>query len=1434
MAILRTDITRSLDELIENEAGTAFQALAVVLAKQKWPELIATEWHKDSGLDAYAPASLADGRKGKGVAASLTAKLSKVKGDAETAKQNYSDLEILIFATPHKVPVPTAKKWAEGVQKACQVELHVMSREDVVTSMMLPQNASLCRRLPGLTVPVEQDEADLLARVRASVAEEGELWRRRQRITERPIISLYATKLDGSGKETAETMDIEALRTALGEARRITLEAPGGSGKTTTLVQLATEPSCNDEVSFLVDLPAWIHSGTDLLEFIARGTPFRARNVTSTDLARLAQQVQFSFLLNGWNEIAEIHSPRAIAALDELERNFPGAGIMVATRTHHIAPPLQGAIRAKLLGITRQQRAEYLRNVLGDRAEDLRLRLVANRVLDRLTRTPLILAEVVTIFQSGKPIPSTRVGVLGEVMALIEDAPSHKAYLQLSPLQGHADRYLTHLAATMMERGELLTFVADARAAVNSASSALQAENQITAQPDADTVLHTLTARHVLEQIDHPSVGYRFQHQQFQEFYASRFHSKALIGLPSGQENAPADVTFAASYINRPMWEEALRMVAEELSSTAEIEHTKPTALVEGARMIRMTLRVDPILAADLARLAGAQIWGEVRSEISDVLRRWYSIDDAHHRQLALAAMMATGSDDFVDVIEPLLTNADREVRVSTYEAGDSFFPTSLGANWQKVVEAWHEDARADFASEVTHRGLMADIGESFALRDPSEKVRHRAIKELCWIFATDALERVIGGLDDASLDAALPAFFPEALPKSMLPRVVAANRRLIAQEATPLGRIRLWLKNVEYGDTNVAPKLMEELAALLPPIDQYAAHAVETALKIVKCHDPAWASNWLMAKLLDGSLIGDHWKPFLLRVSPDQSNELVQAMTTRELSYREQAASRMILSTGAPPELAKQIFDELCGLRRSISTAGPQQQAWKYLNQLRGAFRDLSVETAVTGMMRSLEGDFDRDSFCAVADIFGRVSSDAEDLRAAMPMELREAFRLYVKDGIVKVLADDSLSDEIRSEVAILLGRIGNAEDLPDLERMIDADIEPTSRKPHSTSYSNWYLRAIEFLDTPDADAKLIALLRSDGYMAGAARGLLQIAMPYRRERPFFGNATDFEAIWKAREGMRPPGLDQERATRYARAIKDRIAELIQNMAASTTSQNVGRIKDLAIILAALDGLDSADRVMEALSLPGLRDAHWRVNGVRALLMSGATLTLECMRSVLDPAIEEVLSQGLYRDQSLTLLVDCLELLPSGDDTAGAIVRIEEVLDKFEYRPYQFRDLVSARRRMRNTVNDDPIIWRKPGPDIPPVSSASSPTGCTFGSIAPSGWCLSSHRLPSNSLSWTPGTTGSSLPVSCSRRQSLTRLRSRSRRVWDWTRAQRVRRAGLTHGAPNLARNLIAIHTSVRTTNTRAAYTSRQGGVARPSVLMESVNRAWRHECIR
>ena len=65
MTVLRSDIERALDDMISNEEGMRFQGLAVVLAKQRWPEFIACERKKDLGADAIARASLAPDRSGK-------------------------------------------------------------------------------------------------------------------------------------------------------------------------------------------------------------------------------------------------------------------------------------------------------------------------------------------------------------------------------------------------------------------------------------------------------------------------------------------------------------------------------------------------------------------------------------------------------------------------------------------------------------------------------------------------------------------------------------------------------------------------------------------------------------------------------------------------------------------------------------------------------------------------------------------------------------------------------------------------------------------------------------------------------------------------------------------------------------------------------------------------------------------------------------------------------------------------------------------------------------------------------------------------------------------------------------------------------------------------------------------------------------------------
>jgi len=116
-----------------------------------------------------------------------------VKGDAKRAKENYPSLEILIFFTPQKVTALTAHEWAREVQREFGLELHVVSREDIIISLMLPPNASLCGTLPGIRVQVN------------------------------PCIS-GAVRLYGGGLNTPEILDINVVRTALTESRCNSME----------------------------------------------------------------------------------------------------------------------------------------------------------------------------------------------------------------------------------------------------------------------------------------------------------------------------------------------------------------------------------------------------------------------------------------------------------------------------------------------------------------------------------------------------------------------------------------------------------------------------------------------------------------------------------------------------------------------------------------------------------------------------------------------------------------------------------------------------------------------------------------------------------------------------------------------------------------------------------------------------------------------------------------------------------------------------------------------------------------------------------------------------------------------------------------------------------------------------------------------------------
>jgi hypothetical protein len=211
-----------------------------------------------------------------GLACSLTAEYEKIANDARKVKKNYPDVRVLVFATAGKVTKYTGK--AEQLRKDFDLDLIVMSREEFLTSLLDPANADICRAQLGIHVEFNPALAPVAERAREAVTEVVEAWSVRPVLAGRPLIDLDAERVEEE-RESHERLSVESLRASLVQGRRIILEAPAGRGKTTTLVQIAKRMVEAGGLAFLIDLPSWVRSGKDILQFVAQSPAFAGRGL---------------------------------------------------------------------------------------------------------------------------------------------------------------------------------------------------------------------------------------------------------------------------------------------------------------------------------------------------------------------------------------------------------------------------------------------------------------------------------------------------------------------------------------------------------------------------------------------------------------------------------------------------------------------------------------------------------------------------------------------------------------------------------------------------------------------------------------------------------------------------------------------------------------------------------------------------------------------------------------------------------------------------------------------------------------------------------------------------------------------------------------------------------------------------------------------------
>lgn len=1287
----RIDIERALDDLISNEEGMRFQGLGVALAQRRWPELIACERHNDLGLDAYASATNSANGVGKGLACSITATFGKLSSDAKAAKEYYGPFSNLVFATAQKVTKKMEKEWADKIRADYGYELTVIPRADIIATLQIPENAWMCRTHLRIHVPFQFLPGEVLQQIRDAAYEEAALWAAHPRLAGKPLISLNAVKRDKGGNDTHDMVATGQLRSLLVQGGRLVLEAPAGRGKTTALIQMGQ--TAGEGIPILVDLPRWVRSGLDILDYIVRIPAFRARGIEPAALARSPNDEPYLFLLNGWNEISTLHSQEGAEMLRNLAQQFPAAGILIATRTHHIVPPLPSATRLHLLPLSPDQRFRYLVDSVGaDRTTRVMAAISHDRTLEALTRTPFALSEVATIVRGGQDIPNTKLALLRAVISLMEQSEEHGSQLQGQPLWGRAEDYLRALAIQLATRSDVVLSETEARAICHAAAAELANTGQISTSPQPAEILSTLTSHHVLERLEYPSVSFRFDHQQFQEYYAALEVRGILYGTVKAAQGEKSDA-FIRTYINLPSWEEPLRMIAEDLSES-QIDVAAGKLLVQGA------LRVDPVLAGRLFHLSAPAIQSEVQPDLAERFRTLYASSNPEYRQLALAGMLASGSGSFRDSLIPLLTAEDQQRRLAVYRAGPEFQPSSLGDDWEDTVSRWNEQQRIEFVSELTMHQGMIEVGLAFVKTDPSRSVRLEALRALIWAGHRETAASILSSLADDDFAEALQKFYPEEIPSSLWDRALGGYRTLLETASDPKIRLHFTLALAELEDAEITERLKNELDALPSEVvKEVADYQLRRAVDILRKSDPQWLSDWVMRHVLKGVLWRDSWQSLILGVPADLQGELLRRVRTENLRLSSSQGVIAVLEAAATPNLAKEVFYAARDSHRELLAEPHNEERQAIDHQLRGLLRGMPPPIVIEGLSGILSQEPQYEDLQIIAGLFSRIGEPESETKAPLPEELRARVRAYFKSAVPGVLEQEDLDAEIKARLSLALAATGQFEDAEDLVALIRADIRRVrewhaarSRGDHSprvqrnsTSWSPWHVQALINLMRERSEGILCDLLSEPEYEMDAACGLEVIASK---------SEPGPSAIMAARHGPATRdyrkvhgGVDEWQAAFHA-DLRERVAGVIRKRALALLEESQAtdpksslyhfRLKELARVLAALDPHASADLVFEILELPLGFDGWRRVALLEALVFAGVALPAQRILTAFEPVIDDLRKSGVHNNNA-SLFGHVLCVLPFLDAPAQGIGRIRELLSEFKIGLYGQGELLMA-----------------------------------------------------------------------------------------------------------------------------------------------------------
>lgn len=1087
----------------------------------------------------------------------------------------------------------------------------------------------------------------------------------------------------------------------LANGYKIILEAEPGAGKSTTLYQLSKALLNKNEEIFpiFISLSNWLKSKS-FLEYISQQDAFSEQRLTTENIRSLARHGHLIFFIDGWNELSGGELKEARININNLQKEYPSVGILIATRSTSLSPKLNMSLNIALNRLDGQKRNDIICNTLGgDAADKFIAGIDSKNTLREITRIPFYLDILLKVYQKHGSLPETKEELLHEFIY----ARDHEDVFTEELQDCHHD-YMVALSVEMLKAGTTTLENNRASQIISQKSQFLQDMGRIQTPSDPLVILDLLAKHHLLVYRKNGK-QWQFQHQQFQEWYASRYVEQVIISVDNSEAASLKELR--VPILNIPLWEEPLLFAVERLSQ--QEEHSGALA-----KVVMNALEIDPLLSAGIIYITDDIVWSQVKEFAIDYIERWHTEGKIDR---ALAFMIASNRPEFSDQIWPLIAHEDQQIRLGALRAFQPFRVGCLGEGLPKKLATYSEDIRGNILSEIAHYGEIEglEIATEIAVNDPSSTVRI-GVLDAAYFYSRKHTQQLLENASPEVEKALYRHITPDEIENDdiMRAQITKSIREELDTSTKNIDRLGLLLRLWGFGDTSIKEHIFEALANLEGEKNNrwHVFRLIEQVANI----DAQRTTSVFINVLIEGGHLPSGYEQFIVHAKKEDRKKLADFIVEGKghFSYLAKIAKALEKDEALlllnklielsneiatlKPRVPKALYD--CKYNLEMSVRGiPEShlvEAMVELHDLSNQHGDSStplsrvarvlsdiydnIYSLINGSKKTSEQPsstlLEKHHIIELTGLFDWPDQHNTH-KLTLSDNLSTSFRAVLKNWSVKLREPSDGKRHSLAEISMVLGRIGNEEDLELINELLKYDQEyranllreweqrgRSGQRPSdlNMSYTNLYRRAFEamphrcvvdlvapYLNNPDFYKEAAYIIRHAWFLE---HGLLSRDKYWSPELDFSNTAKNAKKLENQERPEPHP---------YSALILDRIEELL-------LGQEDNKVRGMIFGLAsAVADMEYGNRITVLEKVISLKGDNRKYACIVKLLQRGERISSSVIKPFYEQALQEWEDQPWKQDNEWYRVGQWLELLALSDNPMEVVDLVKDLPDKIK-----------------------------------------------------------------------------------------------------------------------------------------------------------------------